>query len=102
MRMSDSRRLSEDPQGYWTSYVSTTNELQFGADLFGAWDEIDDGGTNPEGIRALALADRFYLLVRLLRRTDCLHPWIYARCREVERDPNGFLDLWAREHYKST
>jgi predicted phage terminase large subunit-like protein len=52
--------------------------------------------------RALALSDLFYLLVRICRRTDMLHPWIYARCREVEADPDNHLDLWSREHYKST
>ena len=70
--------------------------------LLDEWDKYDKAGTDLAGIRALALEDRFYLLVKVCRRTDALHPWIYARCREVERDPDNHLDLWAREHYKST
>jgi predicted phage terminase large subunit-like protein len=63
-------------------------------------------------VHVLVKADLYYLLVQVCKRTDLLpckdkegyvdNQYAFERVREVEKDPNGYLDLWAREHYKSS
>jgi phage terminase large subunit-like protein len=38
----------------------------------------------------------------VLRRPDANNQFVFDRCREVQAAPDGFIDVWARYHYKST
>jgi phage terminase large subunit-like protein len=53
-------------------------------------------------LRALLAGDLFFLLLIGMGRSDINNDFLFARCREVQAGPDGHLDLWAREHYKST
>ena len=52
--------------------------------------------------RQLFRKDLWSLLVLALNQNLLVHPWAFARCQEVQQNPDGYLDLWPRGHYKST
>jgi phage terminase large subunit-like protein len=68
---------------------------------------LSDPTINDKTLAGLGLIDLAFLLGVLLNRRDIfkLSPetgeaWLYARVREFEAEPDGCLDIWAREHYK--
>lgn len=70
-----------------------------------AWAEVLEAappGQFKTARRTLAENDLAFLLVDICGRFDLLHPWLIARCDEVYDSPNGHIDLWAREHGKSS
>ena len=59
-------------------------------------------GKAPGVIRQLCLHDLYFLLRYGLDRPFVANDWWFARCREVQAAPNGYVDLWFREGGKST
>lgn len=80
------------------------------------WDDYEEEGRKTGKlsavVRDLCLNDLYYLLVRVCGRVDMLpcvkrkgfidNQFAFERCREVQLNPDGCLDLWAREHFKSS
>ena len=65
-------------------------------------------GQLSAALRRLARQDLYFLLVYILKQghmnegPEYKKDWLFDRCREVQASPDGHLDLWAREHFKST
>ena len=80
------------------------------------WDAVEAEGRRTgklnQVIRILCQNDLYYLLVRVCGRTDMMpcvnrpkyvdNQFAFDRCREVEANPDGYVDLWAREHWKTS
>ena len=63
---------------------------------------VEDKGQRTALLKELFKRDLFALMTIGMHRIDMHHQWVLDRCDEVQNDPNGYLDLWAREHYKTT
>ena len=59
-------------------------------------------GCRQATVRHLAKTDLFYLLTRVLHRQDADNDWVFKQARMYQAAPDGYLDLWWREGYKST
>ncbi|HUW08470.1 MAG TPA: hypothetical protein VM537_02020, partial [Anaerolineae bacterium] len=64
--------------------------------------QAERDGCRQAAVRELCKRDLFYLLRYGLNRVDADRQWVLDRCREFQAGPDGYLDLWFRESYKST
>jgi hypothetical protein len=68
-----------------------------------AWRQAIPDPKDLAQIRRVCFVDRYFLLTKIMHRHDLLaHPWFYERCREVEADTDGYLDVWFRGSGKSS
>lgn len=67
-------------------------------------DAIQAGQDELSWYRALILGgDLFFVLYFIMKVPECNKPFVVERCKEVMNGPNSLtLDVWAREHFKST
>lgn len=95
--------LNPEPETYTPTRLKLTTDIRqaiaFYRDVHCS--KLSDQGLQ-EAKRRLAREDLFYLMVYILGRKDLLHPWLFERCREVQAAPDGYIDLWAREHRKTS
>jgi phage terminase large subunit-like protein len=70
---------------------------------------LDMDADDPELLRLtfweLQSGDFFFFALYCLEFDDFKYldnDWVFDRCREIQREPWGHLDLWARAHFKTS
>jgi hypothetical protein len=91
-----------NPSNEWLAKFIQEQLFTFDYEETDAWYAETAGTFSAGELALLGCNDRYFLLTVLLGRRDAAHPWLFDRCREVELHPDGYIDLWARFHYKST
>src|SRR6185295_9686424 len=73
--------------------------------LYNSWQTSLEQLPPSEQVRQQRLkirTDLYYLLRYVMGRPDVEHPWMFQRILEIQNKPDGHLDLWSRDHRKST
>lgn len=86
----------------WIKTTLLTLDYEETLEFYNTFRQVFTGDEHYDTWALLGCNDRYFLLTCILNREDALHPWLFDRCREVEREPDGHLDLWARFHFKSS
>ena len=98
----------------WDGYEKEVIKVRkYHETVISEWKEMKAAGKERAWLRKMCREDLYFLLVYVLGRTDMSYmedrngerierPWLFERCSEVQRNPDGYLDIWARDHYKST
>jgi hypothetical protein len=79
-------------------------DVDYRSDYVGWAKKIHEGEFDMTmACRQLILSDLFFIVYFVMGIKAANHPFVVEACREVEKGPKTMtLDVWAREHFKST
>ena len=79
--------------------------LESWRELYAGYDDMIacvDAISSLDDLRFLARYNLYFLLTGLIGKKHMISKWANARCKDCCNEPNGQIQLWSREHYKSS